>query len=387
MKKIWQLFPLLVIMMSLAPLSTFSIDINKINNIYDSVEFIKESINFDTITIESAVPYDLVQNVIKKRCSQSAVNQASKELIPIKEARVSYLENPNINRSLSDRFDKVKWLIQEQKKENEYKYCKDSYLLFSILQTTQDLYTGKKEPKKVTQNNDKKYTTTDTVDNRASTESHWSAPIQSHNFTFVHNTDWLPNDSKKSFSETTEKYLQEILSDLVNIHILDEDDLKTLNNKIEVTYQQSCDITEWTFRAIRNKQTWTYTFKEISLIIAYCEKNNTPQRQKRHVQQILAHELWHYIYFFKDKNPSDFSEICWDNGKINCLPQEFISNYAMRSQEEDYAESFAYWYLYSTDWDSDNQHGSAPDNPINRRARYFEELFEREEEEEDDDEK
>jgi hypothetical protein len=95
-------------MMSLAPLSTFSIDINNINNIYDSVEFIKESINFDTITIESAVPYDLVQNVIKKRCSQSAVNQASKELIPIKEARVSYLENPNINRSLSDRFDKVK---------------------------------------------------------------------------------------------------------------------------------------------------------------------------------------------------------------------------------------------------------------------------------------
>jgi hypothetical protein len=63
-------------------------------------------------------------------------------------------------------------LIQEQKKENEYKYCKDSYLLFSILQTTQDLYTGKKEPKKVTQNNDKKYTTTNTVDNKTNTESH-----------------------------------------------------------------------------------------------------------------------------------------------------------------------------------------------------------------------
>ena len=123
------------------------------------------------------------------------------------------------------------------------------------------------------------------------------------------------------------------------------------------------------------------------MIIAYCDKNNTPERQKRHVQQILAHELGHYIYFFKDENPSKFSEICWDNGKMNCLPQDFVSNYAKKSKEEDYAESFAYWYLYSADGSSsDDKHGSAPDNPINRRARYFEDLFEREEDDDDDDE-
>jgi hypothetical protein len=34
------------------------------------------------------------------------------------------------------------------------------------------------------------------------------------------------------------------MADLVNIKILDEKDLETLNNKIEVTYSQSCDITE-----------------------------------------------------------------------------------------------------------------------------------------------
>jgi hypothetical protein len=34
------------------------------------------------------------------------------------------------------------------------------------------------------------------------------------------------------------------MADLVDIKILDENDLKTLNNKIEVTYLQSCDITE-----------------------------------------------------------------------------------------------------------------------------------------------
>ena len=78
------------------------------NNIFDAVEFIKQSINFDSITIQSDVPYDLLQNVIKKRCPQSAVQQAEKELEPLREVWISYLNKPGINKSLSDRFDMVK---------------------------------------------------------------------------------------------------------------------------------------------------------------------------------------------------------------------------------------------------------------------------------------
>jgi hypothetical protein len=97
----------------------------------------------------------------------------------------------------------------------------------------------------------------------------------------------------------------------------------------------------------------------------------------------LSHELWHYIYFFKDKNPSSFSEICWNKWQINCLPSEFVSKYATKSVEEDYAESFAYWYLDASD---DKEHGSAPLNePMNRRERHFERLFEEKTEEDDDD--
>ena len=375
MKKIWQIIPIFLI--SLTPFFSFSAKINSINNIFDAINYIKNTINFGNITIKSYVPYSDVQNAIKKYCPKTSVDQANKALQPLKEARTSYLNKPWIDKSLSDRFDLVKDIISEQKQENVYKYCKDSYLLFSILKTTQDLYSWEKDSKKNTN------TTTQT--SKAETESHNSASSKKLDFTFIHNTNWLPDDAKKSFSESSENYLQAILADLVDINILDKNDLKTLNNKIEVTYLQSCEITEWSFRVVRNKQTWEYTFKWIKLIIAYCEKNKTPERQKRHVQQILAHELGHYIYFFKDKNPSKFSEICWDNGKINCLPEEFVSNYATKSKEEDYAESFAYRYLYNTAWSSDNQHGAAPDNPINRRARYFENLFEEEEEDDDDD--
>ncbi len=376
MRKFW----LFIILFSLIPVYASSVSVNDIHNIFDAVEFIKGSIRFNDITIKSDVPYDLVQKAIEKYCPQSAVDQAIKELEPLREVWVSALNKPWINKSLSDRFDMVKWLIVNQRKDNQYRYCKDSYLLFSILKTTQDLYTWEKDQKKTNTKTNK------TQETKINSESHGSATTKKLDFTFIHDTSGLPNSAKKSFSEATENYLQEIMADLVNINILDKNDLKVLNNKIEVTYQQSCNVTEWTFRVVRNKQTGAYTFKEIKLIIAFCDKNNTPERQKRHVQQILAHELWHYIYFFKDKNPSKFSEICWDNGKMNCLPEEFVSNYAKKSQEEDYAESFAYWYLYNTDWSSDDGHWAAPDNPINRRARYFEELFE-DEEDDDDDEK
>ena len=376
MRKIWWIIPLCLLCFT--PLYTFSISLNDVNNVFDAVEFIKESIKFNSVTIKSDVPYDLVQKSIQKYCPQSAVIQAEKELQPLKEARTSYLNKPWIDKSLSDRFDLVKWLIINQKKDDKYKYCKDSYLLFSILKTTQDLYSWEKISIKTSTKNN-------TSENRTNTDSYGSTTTKKLDFTFVHDTSGLPNDAKKSFSESSENYLQEILVDLLNIGILDKNDLKILNNKIEVTYLQSCDVTEWSFRVIRNKDTWEYTFMWIKLIVAYCEKNNTPERQKRHVQQILAHELWHYIYFFKDDNPSKFSEICWDNGKMNCLPQEFVSNYATKSQEEDYAESFAYRYLYNTDG-SDWIHGSAPDNPINRRARYFEDLFEEEKKDDEDDE-
>ena len=378
---------------TLVPMVAFGTELSDIKNIFQAVDFIEDAIHFEDITIKSAVPYEAVQDAIQKYCPKSAVDQAKKEAIPLNEVWSDYLNKPNINKSLSDRFDMVKGLISELKQDNTYKYCKDSYLLFSILKTTQDLYSGEKEAKtKKVVSTQNKVTNTQNVQTSAKQEK--SETVTMHGvaydrmyFTFVHDTAWLPKEARESFYQTTDKYLHDIMIDLVNIGILDDNDLKTMNYKIKVTYQQSCEVTEWAFRVMRNKQTWKVTFKEIELIIAYCDKNNTPERQKRHVQQILAHELGHYIYFFKDENPSKFSEICWDNGKMNCLPQDFVSNYAKKSKEEDYAESFAYWYLYSADGSSsDDKHGSAPDNPINRRARYFEELFEKEDDEDDDDE-
>ena len=62
-------------------------------NLFDMVETFThadlKAVKFDDITIKSDVPYDLVQGAIRDYCPQSAVDQAAKELVPLKEAKGS----------------------------------------------------------------------------------------------------------------------------------------------------------------------------------------------------------------------------------------------------------------------------------------------------------
>lgn len=357
--------------LTILPFSTFSVNISDVNNIFSSVDFIKESINFENITISSKVPYDLVQWTIKKYCPQSAIDQAIVELEQFKNIWISNLSDPN--KYLSNRFAAVKWLIINHKKENEYKYCKDMYLLFSTLKVTQDFYTwniGTKNDGTQKNEQHKIKETSEDIDKDSK-----NSEAKKMDFTFIHDTRGLPTNAKKSFSKSTEIYLQEILASLVNDRILDQKDLEIMNNKIEITYVQSCEVTEWAFRAMKNQDTGKYTFKDINLIIAYCNKDISQDRQKIHIQQILSHELWHYIYFFKDKDPSKFSKICWNNDTKVCSSYEFVSDYSQESPEEDYAESFAYRYLYNRNRNIDNQFQDFQYIPLQEKFKFFETLF------------
>jgi hypothetical protein len=179
---------------TLVPMVAFGTELSDIKNIFQAVDFIEDAIHFEDITIRSAVPYEAVQDAIQKYCPKSAVDQAKKEAIPLNEVWSDYLNKPNINKSLSDRFDMVKGLISELKQDNTYKYCKDSYLLFSILKTTQDLYSGEKEAKtKKVVSTQNKVTNTQNVQTSAKQEK--SETVTMHGvaydrmyFTFVHDT-------------------------------------------------------------------------------------------------------------------------------------------------------------------------------------------------------
>ena len=341
---------------------------NSTSSVFEVYQLIESTLNLKEATLSTDIPYSTIKEGFEKACPETSINDAKKDLPALNDAWWSSIWT-NKDKVLTDRFNTLRDLIIGIKKEKEAEFCKQQYILFSLLQTTQELYSWKKQP--VTRKN---IITTEKEHNVA-TSNDW--------FKFKHDTSWLPESIRSSFSKNTERYLQETLADMLTRHILNAEDIATLNNKIDVTYNQSCEITEGSFHAVKNKATNEVTFKGIKLIISYCSSNDTQQRNERHAKQILSHELGHYIYFFVDKNPSSFSEICWNKGEINCLPSEFVSKYATKSVEEDYAESFAYWYLDASDC---KDHGSAPLNePMNRRERHFERLFEEETEEDDDD--
>ena len=370
------------IILWIIPCVTFWGRITKNSTIFDIMDFVKETIKFDSITIETNVPYSLVQDAIDKYCPTEAIDDAKTSVKSLTNAR-SNLNTNDQKKALSERFNLLKKTIQDTNETDAYRYCKQSYLYFTLLKVTQELY-----------NWDRVVSTTNTKTVQKATETKQTITNPTHgsaknnlNFKFNHDTSGLPANIRNNFYLDTEEYLQNTIADLFEKNILNDSDIQKLNGKINVTYLQTCKTTEWDFRASRNKSTGKYTFKEINLIIAYCDTNNTAQKHQRHVQQILAHELWHYIYFFKDNNPSAFSEICRNNGKINCLSSEFVTNYARKSPEEDYAESFAYWYLNSKKDSNTNKNHNSPNdnNPINQRERHFEKLFEEEEKDDDDD--
>ena len=344
------------------------------NSIFSLIKIIENNINIEEANITSNINYNSINEILEGNCNNNYINEAKKLLPNLKQAWNSWL-NKDREKVLTKRFNILKDIVLTTNQNDEKTFCKNKYILYSMLETTQNLYEWKSPTIAENFNNGIKLSK-NIINGNIKTNNTY------RDFTFIHNTDWLSSDIKEDIKNQTERYLQETITDMLNRHLLNWTDIKNLNNKISVKYINSCENTEWAFYAKKDTSTEIITFKWIELVISYCSSNDTQQRNKRHVKQILAHELWHYIYYFKDKNPSSFSEICWENWEINCLPNEFVSYYARKSLEEDYAESFAYWYLNT----SENDHSSAPlDEPINRRERHFERLFEELEREDDDD--
>ena len=164
-------------------------------------------------------------------------------------------------------------------------------------------------------------------------------------FGIIQDTSWLPNNIEYYYSNLVKWYIQETLAEMLNKKILSNWDIITLNNKIKISYTESCEDTVWSFNAYRHPITGKVVFSNISLIVSYCIPDFIFKKDKKDIKQILTHEIWHYIYFFKDKNIAEFINICWNNKQSKCEASDFITKYASSSQEEDYAESFVYRYL------------------------------------------
>ncbi|MDR2416471.1 MAG: putative zinc-binding metallopeptidase [Candidatus Peribacteria bacterium] len=120
-------------------------------------------------------------------------------------------------------------------------------------------------------------------------------------------------------------------------------------------------------------------FKMIKLNINLCNEENYIKNFDRYVRQIFIHELGHYLYYFKDSTTVTFDMLCRETEESSCQDEDFVSAYAQKNKEEDYAESFAHWYIGTTTEQEmivDREHGSAATSAIKQQKEsYFEKVW------------
>lgn len=143
--------------------------------------------------------------------------------------------------------------------------------------------------------------------------------------------------------------INKMFESLVEKGILTTEDLANLHNKIDIRYLLGCDKTKWSYTIQQSTDEINHitnnTLENITLNVNVCFNLAYIQNLPTYIKQISAHELGHYIYYFKDKAPQIFEKICRRDNKTICSNNKFMSNYAKSWPEEDYAESFAHWYL------------------------------------------
>jgi hypothetical protein len=198
--------------------------------------------------------------------------------------------------------------------------------------------------------------------------------------TFINHSDSLSTKTDILLAQLAEKYLQAEVGRLIALGFLSTKDIQILDEKIELNYVSGCGITRGSYHMMQKTDGTQKKFKMIKLNINLCNEEKYIKDFDRYVRQIFIHELAHYLYYFKDTTTDNFDTLCRKNGENSCENEDFVSAYAQKNKEEDYAESFAHWYIETTTHQKmivDREHGSASTSAIKQQKEsYFEKVWE-----------
>jgi hypothetical protein len=193
--------------------------------------------------------------------------------------------------------------------------------------------------------------------------AHSANPRISNNFT-SQITFNLPNttlwDNKQKDLLWASKQLfavvyNETLIKLVQDNIFSSWEIPDIIKKTVVNFSERCDFihglteVEIITRYPENIMSTWLTYIQYNINVCN-DSSYLASEIDKHLQSLIVHELWHYHYYLKNKNVSNFDSICWDNIwtpqlRNKCTRNDFVSDYSMWNNEEDYAETFQFWYL------------------------------------------
>ena len=333
----------------------------KLDSIFEIQDYVEKTLNIKSSTISSRNDFPLIKEILEKKCPAESIDEAQNTLeqtLPTRQELISQI-SPN---RIKYEFEKIKTSTLQIQTENPTEFCKIKYISYTFLEMmrNQNLshYQNEQEHPAANPKQSER-------ENSASQNQQPTIEVQNN----TKNLSW----EDLTFAEQTKQLAHEELTNLLSLGILNPHDQETLNNHIEINYLPWCKKTHGSFHILQNKTTKEKKFKTLKLNIAIC---NTPEYQanyRAYFKQILAHELGHYIYFFRDQDHQAFDTICRNNEQNTCNAKGFFSEYAQKSKEEDYAESFAYRYK---NLEKEKEFWSAPTSEaIYQKENPFNQLF------------
>lgn len=342
-------------------------------DIFESDEIIKTATNVENNLINIEVPFREIYSIYRTKCSESAIQEANNKIESMKELWNNNSKTENRVFDVNNKFIWIQNMLSAVDTDDEDAFCTQKYLLYNMLEETQNQYV------KLTNSKLIKYTKlqdlSNTVQNVQKTEVKvHSAPTPIKYVNLVNRTKNL-TEEELDYANLADEYIQKEIWKLLERNFLTQEDLKILDNKIVLNYNKTCANTKWAFHMLQSSDWKQKVFKSIILNVNLCDNKSFIQNYTNYIRQIFIHEISHYIYMFRDTWTANFDKICWDTAK-GCSSENFVSNYAGSNAAEDYAESFAYWYLDNFNW-VEKQHWASSDPILWQKLWYFNNLAQR----------
>ena len=342
-------------------------------DIFESDEIIKTATNVENNLINIEVPFREIYSIYRTKCSETSIQEANDKIDSMKELWNNNSKTENRVFDVNNKFIWIQNMLSAVDTDDKDAFCTQKYLLYNMLEETQNQYV------KLTNSKLIKYTKlqdpSNTVQNVQKTEVKvHSAPTPIKYVNLVNRTKNL-TEEELDYANLADEYIQKEIWKLLERNFLTQEDLKILDNKIVLNYNKTCANTKWAFHMLQSSDWKQKVFKSIILNVNLCDNKSFIQNYTNYIRQIFIHEISHYIYMFRDTWTANFDKICWDTAR-GCSSENFVSNYASSNAAEDYAESFAYWYLDNFNW-VEKQHWASSDPILWQKLWYFNNLAQR----------
>ncbi len=324
------------------------------DTIQDALHYLESMIDPETDNIYNAQYYDIVKSMLGEYCSQ----QIDKKQVAIETKNINSIvwlkEVDKRIAMLKDAHEiwKQKSLVTDF--SGEVEFCNQKYLAYDMLDLSQDLFIKQLKKRwlltpKAILPGDKLTKMSDKIVLDSFSEQKKDNDKIDINYLLASFGSTNADDIANIIKNISVNAAEDSLNALKDMKILTDSEKTRIKDKLEIGFVSSCGKNQG-YHTIKqyysdNDVLKDTTLEEIRLDISLCDSYQYIDQLEWQVKKLLIHEIWHYMYYFKDKSANKFETICWnkkwDMEKNKCETEEFVSKYSQTSAEEDYAETFS----------------------------------------------